>query len=547
MSKVITPLPGGELFVGTLTEFLNITEQIFQKFHDYFQKWIQLFGPFALDIYSENTGGVFDPEWKNDLQRIFTDKIFHDKIFNENDFSIISSPSLSSFFQESTSLFLPRETEKREAIDVMKYPSLQGMSGFDKSQEVIYLTYAIDVLLNHCFSLDESIFHGEAYHNSLSKELSHLQITEKTPLKRSNISFVDVGAGKGYFSVFMSSQMRMRTLTIEASLSHACHLQNRIGCLISQKRVDPNSFDLMNMCIGYMTTQTNVEAIYVNSMKYEQWSATVKDFQKGKKGKSKKNEIQDAPNAVPIEQLRFSEQSKKPRVIQGELAVEILAANDVDLKPIEYITVGLHACGDLSIVTHEIALNSPQPRGAISVPCCYQHLSHSRLPLLPENQPICDLLFGQNETKRHNLLNYALYEYNVTFETRKSILEQFLHRSIIECFIPSRQTIKKLKQNKDENFEDYVLRLATHFGTPTDASKVHWKIAEIQNEDWKMMAHAVARELFGHVFESFLLMERLTYFARIVEVKQEHYLVGMFDLFSHLSPRGFSLFTLKLD
>ena len=443
---------------------------------------------------------------------------------------------MRQFFEESRNLILLRDTSPKEPIDVMKWTSLQGMSAYDKSQEVIVLSYAIDILLQHCYKLDESIFHGTAHHKALEEILSHtskIPDNNKISIKRENLDFIDVGAGKGYFSVFMTSEMRIRTMTIEASLGHASHLKNRIGALASQKRVDPNTFDLMDMCIGYMTTQTNVESIHQHSTKYDEWSLTVDRLNKRSPGEK--------------DVLSYSEQSSKPKVIQGELAIEILSVPEFDLKPIEYVTVGLHACGDLSIVTHEIALNSRQPRGAISIPCCYQHLTKSRTPLLEENGEIIGALWGDNDTKRHNMLNYALYDYGVGFEQHVTSMNMFLERGIIECFIPPRNSIKKIKRKRDEEFVEYVLRVAKKLGGEPSRDEVAAKNERCRSEAWKMMAHTVIREQFGHAFESFLLMERLTYFVKLIRKKDVPYFIGMFDVFSHLSPRAFSIFTLKME
>lgn len=536
MTTVLTPLPGGRVFYGTIDEYLPQVHQFFDAFYAYATKWKNLFEPFALDIWSLDTGSLLDPTWEEDLQLIFSNPQFHDKIYKDSDYSILHSQTMREFFEESRNLILVRNQIPLDPIDVMKWTSLQGMSAFSKSQEVITLTYAIDILLQHCYNLDEPIFHGTAQHLPLQHILEQTQPisnNDKIPLKRENLDFIDVGAGKGYFSVFMTSEMRIRTTTIEASLSHACHLKNRIGALASQKKVDPQKFDLMDMCIGYMTTQTNVEAIRRNSTKYDAWLENVKRINKRTPGEK--------------DVLSFEEQEKKPKVIQGELAVEILAVPEYDLSPLEFITIGLHACGDLSIVTHEIALNSKQPRGAISVPCCYQHLSKSRTPLLIENERVYQMLYGDNETKRHNMLNYALYDYGVGFEQHVTSMNMFLERGIIECFIPLRNTIKKIKKKKDENFVDYVLRVAEKFGNHPSKEEVTQKNQMCRSEIWKMMAHTVIREQFGHAFESFLLMERLTYFVTIIKAKDEPYFVGMFDVFSHLSPRAFSIFTLKMS
>ena len=553
MSTVVTPLPGGGFYEGALDGYFERVSPYFSDVLKYVTKWEQFFIPFAVDIYSRNTGDRFDPSWKDDLRRIFTDREFHDKVFVDEDYSVLANPSMREFFEESKKLMLVRDkAHSRNVIDVKSWPSLQGMSGFDKSQEVIYLTHAVDVLLSHCFERDDTILHHNESHPELEKLLAATKPREKKPtLKREDIVFIDVGAGKGYFSIFMSAEMRVKTLTIEASLSHASHLRNRIGCLVSQKRLKTQDLDLMQMCIGYMTTQTNVEAIQKNAVTYQEWESIVDqmDEKKGVKRKGKRT-IGPAPRPaveLDVDELKYAEQGKKPAVIQGELAVEILSVPEYDLSPNEYITIGLHACGDLSIVTHEIALNSNQARGAVSVPCCYQHLSEGRVPLVPENQEICDILFRGDAEQRHNKLNYALYEYNVPFEDRtRRILSQFMMRSIIDCFVPPRITIKKLPRRPDEELADYVLRVAEHFDRHPTREEVLAKIAECEEANWKVMAHIVVRELFGHVFETFLLMDRLTYFAKLVREKPNPYLVGMYDVFTHLSPRGFSLFTIRI-
>jgi hypothetical protein len=245
--------------------------------------------------------------------------------------------------------------------------------------------------------------------------------------------------------------------------------------------------------------------------------------------------------------VRAAEQAAKPRVIQGELAVEIVAVPECDLGSREYITVGLHACGDLSIVTHEIALNSRHARGAISVPCCYQHLSAARLPLVPENRPICDQLFGDDVELRHNLLNYALYEYDADFAARQQLCQGFMIRAMVDSFIPRRVTVKKIPQRPGEALPDYILRAAAHFGREAARADIDERMRRCEAEAWKMRAHAVIREVFGHAFETFILIDRLTYLVKLVKEKPERFVVGMFDVFTHLSPRGFAMFTIKLE
>jgi hypothetical protein len=102
-------------------------------------------------------------------------------------------------------------------------------------------------------------------------------------------------------------------------------------------------------------------------------------------------------------------------------------------------------------------------------------------------------------------------------------------------------------QNAGETLPDYVRRLANHFGREPTAQEVEERIGACRASQWKMMCHTVIREQFGHVFETFLLMERVSYFAKIIRDKPDKYLIAMFDVFSHLSPRGFAIATMRID
>jgi hypothetical protein len=108
-------------------------------------------------------------------------------------------------------------------------------------------------------------------------------------------------------------------------------------------------------------------------------------------------------------------------------------------------------------------------------------------------------------------------------------------------------TVKKLPQQEGEGLADYVKRMAVHFGNNPTPEEIESKIQECREKQWQMMCHEIVREQFGHVFEAFLLIERLTYFARIIQGKPEKYLIAMFDVFSHLSPRGFAISTIRID
>jgi hypothetical protein len=154
------------------------------------------------------TGNSFDPTWKNDLISIFNNKSFHDEILINHKFNLLQSQSFHEFLEESFNLFLKRDITPRDQIEVMKFPSLQCCSTFQKSQEVIVLSYAIDNLLQYYFSISQPIFQKNEKIPLLENLLNHSKnYVNKFSLEKENISFIDIGAGKGYFSIFMSNEM----------------------------------------------------------------------------------------------------------------------------------------------------------------------------------------------------------------------------------------------------------------------------------------------------------------------------------------------------
>jgi hypothetical protein len=198
---VVATWPLGGVFSGTIDAYLEQISSYFDQFHRYVSKWQAILRPFALDIWSEGTGEAFDASWADDLARLFSDKDFHDRVFVSKDYSQLTS-SLRELFEESYRLVLARDPVARDPITITQYRSLQGMATFNKSQEVIWLSYAIDELLSFCFDRDDSIFQRQISHGPLRSVLSLIPpIEARSPLRRSDINFIDVGAGKGYFSV----------------------------------------------------------------------------------------------------------------------------------------------------------------------------------------------------------------------------------------------------------------------------------------------------------------------------------------------------------
>ena len=546
MSRVVTVLPNGGFFEGTVDEFLDWTKGYFSSFYSYIEKWSNI-----MDILNPNMCTSekvsFDSEWRTDAEMLYNDKKFHDEVLLGKNYEILKT-SIKEFFIDSDKLTLLREPTRPE-IPVMKYPSLVCDSTADKAQEVIYYTYAIDVILQSLYKVDDPIFHGEAKHKEAEELLSKLKVDfEKKEIKRDDIKLIDVGAGKGYLSIFLANELRISTLPIEASLNHSKALLDRIGVLVSMKRAQTEKFDKLKMCIGYVTKNTNVESIVTNAISYDKWIVTMCSIDNTPLRFLHRKLIPPNTTETPLALDNVvGEQSTKPRNIQGELAVEITAVEGVDLSPAKVFCVSIHACGDLSVVSHEVALRCEQCCGAISCPCCFQHLSPQNCPLMRENDKTFELLFHGDMGKRKDFLNHSLSAYFVTFEKHREIVSHFIPREIISAFIPPRVSVKKIKQGKSESYIDYIKRLGETFGTNPTTEDIQEKIDFVNREVWRLMAQQVFREYFGHALESFILIDRLAYYATLVRDSPHKYIVGMFDAMSPLSPRAFSQFTLRVD
>ena len=560
MSRVVTVFPNKEKFEGSISDFYKRSEQYFKQFTEYCYKWKNI-----LDILNLNLCFLkpeqFDLSWKNDIERLYSDKEFHDKIIFEHDFSDLNEP-LKSFFQESFNLTFERKKEM-SLFNQKQYKCLSAETSADKCQEVLYLTNALNVLLKSCYSLDNEII-KEGNHETIEELLSHIDIKDKVPLKRENLHFVDVGAGKGFLPIFLCDELNIKSLSIEASISHSRQFIERVAILSKGRRLDVSKFDkYLRMCIGWVTENTNIEALALNSISYKKWAATVLSKDKEPLIKMKQyllpeSELDDSlikEEAISdVSQIKGI-QTTKPRVIQGELAHEILAAptNAIDLSPLETFCVSIHACGDLSVLSHEIALNSKQCRGAISVPCCFQHLTLKKCPLYPQNNKLFDFLFEGSETFRKDFLNHALSTYYVPFEKRNETIKGFLPREYYAKFIPLRQSVKKVKRMKGETDVQYFKRIAYSVGGHTDITDedIVASIKEVNDNVWRLQAQQIFREFFGHAFETFILLDRLCYYAILCQKREEatgdKYLIGMFDVMSPFSPRAFSQFSIKIN
>lgn len=545
MSRVITVLPQGGKFEGTVDEFLAVAANYFENFYNYCLKWAKIWEILNPNMCtSENDN--FDVSWENDCTRMLNEKEFHDKIFIQYDFSEMNS-SLREYFEDSNKLTFLREFS-RDNIPVMQYPSLQGETSADKAQEVMQFTYSLDILLKTFYNFNDEIYHGISVHSQAQSLLQSVKPFEKLDLRRENLRLIDVGAGKGYLSIFAANDLRIQTLPIEASLNHSCALLDRIGCLVSQKRAQTENFKIMKMCIGYVTAQTSVEAILNHSMSYEKWIMTMLQIDKGpQRHLHKKLMPKDLEEtALEPEEIRGN-QASKPKNILGELAAEIKLEEFSPVDCSDVLLVSIHACGNLSVVEHELAYRSPSCRGAVTVPCCFQHLTADKCPLNPQNSKIFDFMFHGDLLRRKDFLNHALSTYFSDHAKHCEIVDKFLPREIISAFIPPRVSIKKIKREKNEDEVSYVQRVAAVYGGNPPKEDVQARIDFANSQVWRMMAQQAMREFFGHAFETFVLLDRLAYYARLAKESPHKYYVGMFDCMSPISPRAFMQFSIRID
>ncbi|EAY23751.1 hypothetical protein TVAG_120890 [Trichomonas vaginalis G3] len=544
MSQVITVFPGGEFFSGSTDAFKERALAYFNEFYDYTNKWQKI-----IEVLNHNLcfvdDGAFDLSWKEDIERLSNDKAFHDKVMINHDFSDVHEP-LKSFFEDSVKLTLDR-SQTREPLSTKKYTQLAAKTDEDKAQEVLLFTNAVQTLFSTIYNLSSPIFEDFPPHKQALELLSHLKPFEKIPLNKDIINLVDVGAGRGYLSIFLSDILKIHTTPIEASINHSRQLLERIEMHAKSHRINIDNFSRMKLCCGFVTSHSTVPGILSSAVSYEKWASTLLNMYKDKLGSYSKYLL---PNGIKEEPLTpeifYGEQNGKPRIIQGELAVEI-KDGEYDLSEKEVFLVSIHACGDLSVVSHEIALSNQKCRGSITVPCCFQHLSKGNCPLYEVNKRLNHSFFKDDDVRRKDFLNHALSTYDVTFEKRKEIIDGFVPREIVSAFVPPRQSVKKIQKLEGETEVQRIIRIANMFDLHPTEKEVEERIAFTYREVWRLEAQQIFREFFGHAFESFILIDRLQHFVELTEKNGQKFVIGMFDSMAPVSPRAFMQFTLRID
>lgn len=544
MSQVVCVFPGQEIFVGSIDEFKRRADVYFEQFWQYVNKWEKI-----MDILNPNLCFVqdhsFDTAWKDDIVNMYANKELHDKVIMNHDFSELHYP-VKDFFEDCLKLTNYR-LQERTPLNTRKYPQLAAKTDDDKAQEVLLFTNALGTIFSYIYNMSSPIYMEYPPHTQAIEILSKLQPFDKLNITKEKLNLVDVGAGRGYLSIFLSDILKIHTTSIEASISHSRQLLERIGLHARSKRVNIDNFSNMKLCCGFVTEHTTVPGILSSAVSYEKWAVTLLDMYKDKLGPYTKFLLPRGTNEVPLTiESFYGEQNGKPRVIQGELAVEI-KNGEFDMTDKEVFLVSIHACGDLSIISHEVALSNDKCRGAISVPCCFQHLSKNKCPFAPINQRIAEFFFKNDDGRRKDYLNHALSAYEVCFEKRNETIENFLPREIISAFIPPRQSVKRINKLEGETEIQRIIRIANMYDIHPTEKDVEDRINFTHNEKWRLQSQQMFREFFGHAFETFILIDRLVHYADIASKSDHKYIIGMFDAMAPISPRAFMQFSLRID
>ncbi|KAH0573611.1 Methyltransferase domain-containing protein [Spironucleus salmonicida] len=202
-----------------------------------------------------------------------------------------------------------------------------------------------------------------------------------------------------------------------------------------------------------------------------------------------------------FEKQRISTSGHEPHSpIQGECAAQFRKAEVQH----DCLIIGLHTCGDLA----QICLNLASKRVKIAtIGCCYGHITQKCFPATEQGDQIVQHISKNSKNNGRGmkmfdyfvpkvLFNYATGDFGIDLDGCKQMLEKFI-----------------LRAKSDRKEED------------------------LANQIWKMKLHIIIRLVFGKVFESFIIVDRL------VALRKRGVEAGIFAIINQFSPRGFGICT----
>jgi hypothetical protein len=217
------------------------------------------------------------------------------------------------------------------------------------------------------------------------------------------------------------------------------------------------------------------------------------------------------------------------------------------LRP-NMMTVGLHACGPLSLDQLKATARAGA-KGLLNFGCCYYKLSKCEgtqnisafaqaLPQKVEQSPYCLTL----ATRAHKKMNEADYHFKVKVKHYRYMMHFLLHDHYDRADLTTLGNTHHRLYEK--NFSDYALEQFRRIGvTPNhsaDELDLFFADPHRQAMVWKMLAAGLIRNALGRLLEIYLLLDRAIY------LEEQGYQAELLEFFDEsLSPRNIGIAAFK--
>lgn len=623
-SYIVTLLPrsfnSGVVYLRA-NEFKEIYTAYLHKARLFLERYYAISLAFCTEIYAGEQYTLFPKEWEEDMTLLYnTPSLFLGAIelqdstllqlqeMSQIDSSI--SDSLLEFLQLARDLSLPRThfnpltpDQSNSILKYMKAISLSNAILFNcaqkKALEVFFLSIIVDVLTgqddlinkvkaghkvlstnNETCSTQKYLLNKIGFYQEIREKLISQSVDYSQQNSNNRLIEIDFGAGRGYYSAYKVIEAERTLIAIEGSLKHAEGLCEYIT------RIKPNEASHLNKItdIDISMSSLRVALLYVDGStsgaNIESISIPIRDLANRVHNVKSKSHIRGSV----IQGSRLPSLSSSTDYSQAPTSSYDRCVSSDENKKHVYSTVGLHACGPLSVIALKMLIQK-DVNSAFTVPCCYGHLTKDTFPLSDQGCNLINNFFSASEVKARfrayhadtvprEFLTYAASDCVFAWPEVIETIQSYWARATIEL-ARRQQFPASVKRSLDKDLKSFLCgdndSLVTAIVTdlqrmeepeklncppplpsiktnPIDVEKQSIARKAIEKATlyrWAMIAHYLTRKVSGHVFETFILMDRLAWIIELTEQSSIQLSAGILPALTELSPRGFLIWGFK--
>lgn len=482
--------------------------------------------------------------------------------------------------------------------NISKYNALLFNCAQKKALEVFFLSIVVDIFTNQeglirkvqaeqngsinndeIQSAQKYILDKIAFYQEIKDKLTALCAGCFMPRANSELIELDFGAGRGYYSVYKAIEAGRSLIAIEGSLKHVEGLCRYITGVKASKRAQSSkltdtfeplrSLRVALLYVDDSTSGKNIETV----------SIPIRDLSDRIHGVKTNTHVRGS--VIQGAQLPCLSSSTDHE--HALIASCSECTNKDDKKDHQYSAVGLHACGPLSVVALKMLMQK-DVNYVFTVPCCYGHLTKDTFPLSAQGYVLINDFFSAAKIKAmfrgyhadtvpREFLTYAASDCVFTWSEVSETIQSYWARATIELArrqqspTPIKRPLdKELKALLCEDNASLFRAIVTdlrreaqlkELDCPSSSSSksypinidqqkiAHNAIEQAASYKWVMQAHYLVRKVSGHVFETFILMDRLAGLIELAERSSIQLCAGILPVLTELSPRGFLVYGFK--